>query len=241
MRKFLLAFSILLIILLTLGIAYFGIIPLPGDLLNVKKPKDLGVSYTQQDYDNFLEKTGSQVLDYADASEELKKTNPSIIFTEPADYNTDFSNSQISARINYAKWTAIPAKNVQVKFSDNGVIETSGNLNTSNLRAFASSVGYGGYSSENAEKGLNWLEKIGSDPAFYIKATAEVTNNELTLNTKEVRINRIPLPTGTANNVLTALTEAIIKSVSGLNAEKVIIKDNSLNFRGSAPSKIYSK
>jgi len=241
MRKFLLAFSVILIVLIIVGLAYFGIIPLPGDLLNVKKPKDLGVSYTQQDYDDFLEKTHSQVLDYADASEELKKTNPAVVFTEPADYNTDFSNSEISARINYAKWTAMPAKNVQVKFSDNGVIETSGNLDTSNLRAFASSVGYGGYSSENAEKGLNWLEKIGSDPAFYIKATAEITNNELTLHTQEVQINRIPLPADTANNVLTTLTETIVKSVSGLNAEKVTIGENSFNFRGSAPSKIYSK
>jgi hypothetical protein len=244
MKKVLTVLGVILFFLILVGVVvlgYFGIIKLPGDLFKISKPTDLGVTSSDEEYHTFIEKTQSQVLPYEQASEEFKATNPYIIFTQPKNYDATFTSSEISSRINYAPWASMPSKNVQVKFSDGGVIEASGNLITANLRDFATAAGNGGYSDKDIEQGLDWLNKLASDPSFYIKATAEVTNNELTLNTQSIKINRIPLPSGQANDTLTYITEYLIKSVSGLNAEKVTISENTMSFKGQAPSVIYSK
>lgn len=244
MRKLLISISIAVVLLVVGGVlvlGYFGIIPMPGDFFNVTKPKDLGITYSEEDFISFQERTGAEILSYDLATEELQKTNSSLIFTEPKPYDLTFSNREITARINYAKWSAMPAKNVQVKFSNDGILEASGNLITDNLINFASVAGYGGYSSEEAEKGLNWIEKLGENPSFYIKAKVDITNNELTLDTQSIQINRISLPSGQANSALTVATETIIKSVTGLDAEKLTISENAYNFKGNAPSVIYSK
>lgn len=232
------------VVLLTVGgilvLGYFGIIPMPGDFFNVTKPKDLGVTYTEEDYDEFMAKTESQVLSFDEAPKELQ-TGPGIVFTSPKPYDMTFSNSEISARINYSNWSSMPVENVQVKFSDGGIIEVSGNLITSKLKNFASIAGYGGYSEENVDKGLNWIEKLGSNPAFYLKAKTEITNNELNLDTESIEINRLRLPADQANKALTIAAETIIKSVTGLDTEKLTITENAYNFKGNAPSVIYSK
>lgn len=232
------------VVLLTVGgilvLGYFGIIPMPGDFFNVTKPKDLGVTYTKEDYDEFMEKTESQVLSLDKAPEELQ-TGPGIVFTSPKPYDMSFTNSEISARINYSNWSSMPVENVQVKFSDGGIIEVSGNLITSKLKNIASIAGYGGYSEENVDKGLNWIEKLGSNPAFYLKAKTEITNNELNLDTESIEINRLGLPADQANKALTIAAETIIKSVTGLDTEKLTITENAYNFKGNAPSVIYSK
>lgn len=239
-----LTFFLVFVVLVAVGgvlvLGYFGIIPMPGDLFNVTKPKDLGVTYTKEDYDEFMEKTESQVLSLDKAPEELQ-TGPGIVFTSPKPYDMSFTNSEISARINYSNWSSMPVENVQVKFSDGGIIEVSGNLITSKLKNFASIAGYGGYSEENVDKGLNWIEKLGSNPAFYLKAKTEITNNELNLDTESIEINRLGLPADQANKALTIATETIVKSVTGLDTEKLTITENAYNFKGNAPSVIYSK
>jgi len=239
-----LTFFLVFVVLVAVGgvlvLGYFGIIPMPGDFFNVTKPKDLGVTYTKEDYDEFMEKTESQVLSLDKAPEELQ-TGPGIVFTSPKPYDMSFTNSEISARINYSNWSSMPVENVQVKFSDGGIIEVSGNLITSKLKNFASIAGYGGYSEENVDKGLNWIEKLGSNPAFYLKAKTEITNNELNLDTESIEINRLGLPADQANKALTIATETIVKSVTGLDTEKLTITENAYNFKGNAPSVIYSK
>lgn len=244
MRKSL-TILLILVVLATLGVVlvlgYFGIIPMPGDIFNVTKPKDLGVTSSQEEFDNFIEKTESQVLNYDEAPEELKTTNVGVLFSQPKEYDMSFSNSEISSRINYAKWSAMPVENVQVKFSDDGMIEASGNLVTANLLNFANIAGYGGYSEENVKKGLDWIEKLGPSPAFYVKAKAEVKNNELTLDTESIEINRLPLPSNQANSAIVLATETILKSISGLDAQSATISNNSFNFKGNAPSVIYSR
>lgn len=239
-----LTFFLVFVVLVAVGgvlvLGYFGIIPMPGDFFNVTKPKDLGVTYTKEDYDEFMEKTESQVLSLDKAPEELQ-TGPGIVFTSPKPYDMSFTNSEISARINYSNWSSMPVENVQVKFSDGGIIEVSGNLITSKLKNIASIAGYGGYSEENVDKGLNWIEKLGSNPAFYLKAKTEITNNELNLDTESIEINRLGLPADQANKALTIAAETIIKSVTGLDTEKLTITENAYNFKGNAPSVIYSK
>lgn len=239
-----LTFFLVFVVLVAVGgvlvLGYFGIIPMPGDFFNVTKPKDLGVTYTEEDYDEFMAKTESQVLSFDKAPEELQ-TGPGIVFTSPKPYDMSFTNSEISARINYSNWSSMPVENVQVKFSEGGIIEVSGNLITSKLKNFASIAGYGGYSEENVDKGLNWIEKLGSNPAFYLKAKTEITNNELSLDTESIEINRLGLPADQANKALTIATETIVKSVTGLDTEKLTITENAYNFKGNAPSVIYSK
>lgn len=243
MRKPLTIFLIF-VVLATVGVilvlGYFGIIPMPGDFFNVTKPKDLGVTYTEEDFDTFMAKTESRVLPFSEAPKELQ-TGPGILFTSPKPYDMSFSNSEISARINYSNWSSMPVENVQVKFSEGGIVEVSGNLISGKLKNFASIAGYGGYSEENVDKGLSWIEKLGANPAFYLKAETEITNNELILNTQNIEINRLGLPSQQANKAITVAAETIIKSVSGLDTEKLTITENAFNFKGNAPSVIYSK
>ena len=243
MKKVLIAIGVLLFLFIIIGVVvlgYFGIIKLPGDIFRISQPTDLGVTSSQDEYQEFITKTQSRVLPYDQASADLKATNPYVVFTEPKAYEATYTSSEITSRINYAPWASMPTKNVQVKFSDGGVIEASGNLITANLQSFATAAGNGGYSQEDVEKGLEWLNKLASDPSFYIKATATITNNELTLDTQSIKINRIPLPSGQSNEALTFITEYLIKSVSGLNAEEVKISDAGMSFKGQAPSVIYS-
>lgn len=234
MKKFL-TLAVFVLLIAMCGLVMYFIF----SFVNSKESIDLGVVSTQAEYDKFIERTDSKVLAYEKAPEKLQKQSPSIIFTKPKDYDMSFSNSEISSRINYSTWSTMPVSNVQVKFSDDNKIEVSGNLVSSNVEEFASVVNYFGYSEDNVVKGLNYLSKMGDNPSFYIDATASVSDNQLDLTASEVKINGLSLPASPATDALIMATESIMSQVSGLDAKKITISDNALNFEGNSPSIVY--
>lgn len=204
-------------------------------------PQDLGVVSTREDYDSYMKRTDSRVLDYDQAPEELKGQSDSLLFAEPKEYSMSFSNSEISGRINYSTWSEMPVRNVQVKFSEGNVIEATGSLVKENLLGFSNRFGNAGYSNAQVEQGIDIITTFTEDPNFYIKAVATVDDNQLTLDTQELNIAGFNLPTGVANGVLIIATESIMSQVNGLDAKSVRLSDNSLMFEGTAPSVIYDR
>ena len=244
MRSAALSISIFLIAVALAGIGYLGykgIIPIPGDFFKASVPRDLGVASTEQDFNNFINKTQSQILPIESAKEFPDVGNKEVLFTKPIEYDMEFSNSQISARINYAKWSGIPVENVQVKFSEGNIVEVSGNLLPGKIKDFTKQAGVAGKLTSPIEKGIGLIEKLNSSPAFYIKAQVVAKDNLVVTNVQEVYINRVNISPDKAQGITNSAVESILKSVDGLYIDNAEFSEDRLYFKGNAPSIIYSK
>jgi len=156
-------------------------------------------------------------------------------------FDKEFTQEEITARINASEWAYMPVKNVQVRFGDNGQIEASGNLNTNNLANFVNFIGGVGYSQEDVQTGLDWIDRFTSDPAVYINASASVENNLLILDISEVKIGRWSPDLEDAADVLNTATRNSLKGVAGLYIDSALFSDGILDFKGVAPTTIYVK
>jgi len=238
--------SILLFLLVVLigGVLYagwLGFIPGLSSLLGANKARDLGVSYSQVDIDSFLAKRSKDVLElnYADAPSNPSDPSYKYVFTDPVALDATFTQAEITGRINETKWSGMPFVNVQVRFNDGGNIELSGNILSDKIKGFIDTIGGVGYSEEDIDTALTWLNRMAGNPAIYINADVQVINNSLQLSINEAKINRWSAPLDDANQVLSTATRNALAKVAGLSIDSVTFDSAGLHFIGTTPNKVY--
>jgi len=123
------AAAVIFILIIALAIAYFGFFPGLSDLMGTNKPRDLGVKYTNSDYNNALAKIpGFQLVD----GDAWCLTCP-YVSSGSVPVDTEITQEEFTANLNH------PAKDVfkdaQVKFNADGTIETSALLDVPQLQA----------------------------------------------------------------------------------------------------------
>lgn len=232
--------SILLVVILVGG--WFGVVPGASNLLGANKPRDLGIRYSEADYQSFLATTKTNFLDYATAPDNPLKPGKKTVFADPVSVNgLNVSDVELTAAAANTDWLWMPLKNAQVKFSP-GTVEVSGNIDTTYLKEFINFIGGVGYSQEDIDKGIEYGKKlVGSSPALYFKAKASVTNDVLSYKVEQVQVNRFSVPIDIASKVLgTGTSNAIIRA-DNFEAKSVTATDGALIFSGTYPSTIYVK
>lgn len=236
---------LMLIVLVLVGAVFYagwlGFIPGLSSLLGANKPRDLGVTYVPADLDSFMAKKKMQQLelDYADAPTNPSDPDYKYVFTDPVAIDEVFTQEEVTARINETTWSGMPFTNVQVKFNDGGNIEISGKILSDKVKEFIATIGGVGYSDEDVDTGLKWLNRMAGDPAVYINAEAQVVDNRLQLTINEAKINRWTAPADAANRVLDTATRNALAKVAGLFLQSVTFDSAGLHFNGTAPSKTY--
>ena len=233
--KFLLLVIVVTILAGVAFAAYLGFVPGLSKYFGIAKPKDLGVTYSKQDYDTYLKKAGFTVETVKEP-----KNGKSIEFSGKSAVSQTFSQEEISGRLNYSQWKYMLISNTQIRINNDGTVEMSANLNTDKLTGFIQAVGGGSYSGEEIEKAKGILNKLPPNLPVYAKFTAEVKNNKADISVQALQIGHftIPLDKIGGDAAVEAVTDHIFEIVPGFYAEQVSFSDGKMQFKGSAPNKV---
>lgn len=219
---------------------YFGAVPGVSNIMGAKKAKDLGVVYTDADFESYKAKTGVQFADFANAPSNPDKPGKKVVFAEPKQMDVSLSQEEITAAINKSGWLWLPLSNTQVKFND-GVVEVSGNLQLAHIKEFIAFIGGVNYSNADVDQAVSWANKLFGGAPVYIKANASVSNGVLSLQVVDAKLGRFSVPLNNAQQALQAGTNNALARTAGLSVGSATISTGKLNFSGTAPTLIYIK
>lgn len=229
----------ILILIPLLILTYLGLVPGLSSVFGFNKPKDLGVRYTAADYASYQNKTGKRYLDFANAPDNLNKPGKKIVFADPKQVDVNLTQEEITATINSVGWAWMPIKNAQVRFSD-GAVGVSGNINAGSIPNFINFIGGVGYPQSSVDKAVSWAKLFGSPPV-YVKGSASVTNNVLSLQISEAQVGRFNVPISIAQKAIKTGTLNIQNKSAGYDTQKVSFQNGVLHYVGTSPTTIYVK
>lgn len=246
----------ILIILLVLG--YFGFVPIVSDILGTNKPKNLGVTFTEKDFESARMKTG---VKYEVLTGDLKPEE-SLKYSGKRSVKMELTSSELTALTYERKWRYYPLKKWTVKINEDGTVETSGQILTNKLMDCLGAFGikppekskeiseeiimmgaFGNLQVPEITRFYNLLNQISrfikSNPSFYIKGKAKIENNKLTLlQLDSVYLGKINL-TSTVNKYkgeIISFIEEILDNTPGLYVTSLVFQDMKLKFTGTLPA-----
>ncbi len=231
----LVALIVVLIVGAVLTLGYLGFVPVISSLFGSDKPRNLGVTANQENYDQYLTKSTTTVVPL-DAVVEGK----SVVYSGSDPVTTSFSQEEVTGRLNFSQWAYMPIDQVQVKFSPDGAVEVSGRLRIDRLDGFINQVGGTKYSKADVEKGLSLLGVVMTNPIVYGKGTGSVTNNQVTAQIDYLEVGRLPVPLEKidASGTFVSVANHIVNNVPGLDVQQADFMGGKLNFVGKAPTEM---
>lgn len=220
MKKILIFLLILVLIPLAL-LAYLGVVP--GLSKIVAKPVELGVS------------SDKELVYTFETKHNMKKVGNSKI--ELVD---DLSSQQVTSI--FAVWEDrdiyFPLKNVQVRFNSDGTGEASGYLEIATAISLAKNLGY---SDADIQKGKDYINYVAGDLPFYVKGTADMTSNILSLNPTNFQIGKVRVPesiTTPLANVVEDMVYRRLNQIGGANVRDANFKNGKLHLDATVPDSI---
>lgn len=232
MLKQFLSSVLVLIFIVTLGAGYLGFIPGLSSVMGADKPKDLGMSYTQQDFETALTKSGITQKSLPDTTDALQ----SATYEGQHELKTNFTGQDLTAFINGSKWKYNPFTNVQIRLNPDGTTEISGNVNLNKLWTY---VGMNGVSQSDIAKAQQALSVVPTQPAFYAKGVVEAENNQITkLNLDSLAIGKLSVPQSIIQpnqHYLGEMAEKEMNSIPGFYAKSAKVENGEAVFDGTVP------
>jgi len=200
--------GIILVVVLVLG--YFGFVPLLSGLMGANTPRDLGVTYTQEDVDSANGKLGVSYVALPSGTPD----SGSLIMEGFHNVGTGLTESELTGLFNdhAEQWGNYPMSEIQIRFNPEGDIEMSGRIETGHIRGFADSKGY---DEETRSQVRPYLNLVRSKPAVYLRGDLDVINGVVTADLQEVQIGRISISAGQLSLVedaLEAYTQLVIEA-----------------------------
>lgn len=229
--KWFLLFVLIIGIVGVLAGGYFGFIPGLNRVFGSDRPQDLGVAYTQADFDQGLLKSGMTLS-------ALPPTTPaadSLQFQGSHPVDVWYSPAELTAHAYKPVWRDAPLTQVQILIHPDGTAEASGLVSVDLTTAYLIRLGI---SPEAISQAKAKFHIPSTTIPFYVKGTASVTDNQVSLEPAQVKLARLPIP----GNIVTSLTpgaenlaEQIIDSVPGLYAAALRLENGRLYFQGTLP------
>jgi hypothetical protein len=178
--------------------------------------------------------------DFATAPDNPSKPSKKVVFADPQTVeNVTFTQQEITAAINSIKWEWMPLSDAQVKFGAGNTVEVSGNLNMQHIDDFVKFIGGVGYSDADVNKAISWGEKMVGNAAVYVKGTASVANDNLTLDLQQVQVGRYSAPVDISNRVFQTGASNALTRADNLEAKSVTFTSDAMHFSGSYPKTVY--
>lgn len=234
MKKVLLVIAILIILLIISGIlylGYLGFIPSIAKFFGSDKPRDLGITWTEQDYTKAIEESRVKIVV---ESGEVKNPTASIVSFGFHTVKRSYSDKELSALIthNQNNWKYFPVSDVQVKISD-GFGQVSGILHLSRLQGYAAATGV---DADSIQIVMDKFKLLPESIPFYVSGELSVTDKIVTFNVTKAELGRMKVPTeyftqyaGEINNFFTQQINAFL----GFSIKKLTLTDGQLNFDGT--------
>lgn len=226
-----------LIVLVVLGVVgylgYLGFIPGVSSLFGSDKPRDLGVSYSEAQYEEYNEKANfkTEVVN----EDELDGTT--VKYLNPKKMTASYSQEEVSARINYAKYKYMPVKDVQIKFNNDGSVEYSSIVILDNIPEVASVFGYT-VTDEQIGKAMDYLELLPVNPPVYAKGVPVIKNNTFDFNLQKLEVGRLSIDPAQydLSNLAEEVAQQVIDTMDGVSIDSAVIENGKVNFKGTVPT-----
>jgi hypothetical protein len=184
----LLTLFLLVVLVIVVGLGFLGYIPGLSKLLGADKPRDLGITYTDQDFAAARAKSGVvyEALP-ADTPAEL-----SLVRSGSKLVTASWTSAEMTSLMNNRPWKYWPIKDVQLRMNEDGTAELSGVLMKDKLSGYAAGIG------APAEVADMIAKFLPSEPTFYVKAKASLTDNKVSeFDVQSVNLGKMPLPVNT--------------------------------------------
>jgi len=231
-----LLFIFLVIAIVILG--YLGFIPGLSDLMGSTKPRDLGIKYTQADYDSAGEKNKVKII-VVDSAPDIQT---SMICSGSQAIEASFTQEELTARINInsQNWKYFPVKNVQVKINSDGTAESSGLLLIDNIEGFAKATGF---KDIDIQKVLSKLKFVRKEIPFYVNIAPTVSEGQANIVVNKAELGRLAMPQDLAEQYKQDINYYISRLISssaspGLYVTSMNLDGGQVNFKGRLPESI---
>jgi len=238
MFKFFKILGLIILILIVGGIlylGYLGFVPGVSTIFGSDKPRDLGITWTKDDYNQTLTQTKVQVLvSDLPAGQELAPEK-TIILKGSHPVKASFTQSEVTAMINNNQnnWKYFPVSDVQIKIGNDGSAQMSGMLHLNRLSGYAVATGA---SQGDIKAVMDKFNLLPQAVPFYVSATPSVSNNVATMNFGKVELGRVGIP----ESLFTQYQDGIngfftqqINSYPGLTTKAANFNGGKLNFDGT--------
>jgi len=232
---FLILGMILVIIVLgaLLALGYFGLTPF-AKIFGSDKPRDLGISYTAEDYKTADEKAKVKII----VSEGQVSDKESIVCKGAKEVKSSFSDKELTAVINEHQnnWKYYPVSNVQLRIGDDGFAQISGILRLNRLQGYANATGIPLSNIQVFDK-----FKMFANIPFYAEGTAGVLNNKVNLNLNKMELGRITIPSSAFSENREAISSFLsshLQVYQGLTIRSLAFDKGQMSFDGTLPESI---
>jgi hypothetical protein len=224
--------GVLIIIIVLVG-GYFGLVPGVSSIFGSDKPKDLGVTYTEEDRLSGRAKAGWEVTEL---SSDLPPED-SYSFTGQNAVDTSFNERELTAWAN-DPWTYFPLSDCQVRVNDDNTVEFSGKLNIGKLKDWIDAMGVADQYSELIDDYLRWF--MWGNPPFYVKFSGSVANGQvISPQIYSAQVGRFSVPQGLIDDNINELVDYIewqANNINGFSVTTAEIVDGQVNFVGTMPA-----
>lgn len=232
--KFFFSLILIVVVAAVLVLGYFGFIPGLSHLMGADKPKDLGIKYTQADWQAARDKTKIEYVSLPNST----PPDQSIRYEGQKEFTGFFTNEQITALANNRPWIYYPVANVQVKFDPDGLAEASAVIVKTKFFGWMGAVGV----PSEAVKYINILMKpLPEQIPVYIKGKAVMEENKITVfDPQAIEVGRLSAPINLVNQYKSPIVSFLddgIGKINGFYAKKADFSNGQLNFQGTLSGK----
>ncbi len=225
---------ILLLVLVGIGVGgYFGLIPGVSHLFGSNKARNLGVKYTQADFDSVVAKGGAERTVMASSEANAQ----GILYEGATKINQSFTSSELTALTNkYDRWINNPFSNIQIKITGNSA-EVAGVVSMKTMFALIKSLGF---SQTQIDEAMTTYKIPYADIPFYVNGQASILNNKGSMSLSKVELGRVPVPqalvTQYQGEVTGMVMNALLK-VPNIDIKKATFENGQMMVDGTFPNK----
>jgi hypothetical protein len=225
------------VVVLVLVAGYFGFVPGVSNLFGSNKPTDLGITYTQADYQSARAKGNIQRVDLPTST----PPEQSLSFSGQQNANVTLTDNEVTALIDEKVYEYFPMKNCQVRFNADGSAEFSGILKLDTLKDYAKARGVSEADFKAILDRVNTFAVVQKEMPFYIKGTGSAVNGVISFNTSAFKLGRLSIPTDQINGHKAELLNALqsdVLSIPGFSVKNFSISDGAMHFEGTLPTSV---
>lgn len=231
--KLFLGLVLLVLVILVFVGGFLGFVPGLSNVL--AQQRDLGVEIDPDYYNNLNDQLGVELV--LSNSAAIPSYEGSVPFTGT------FTGAQASSIV--AGWESIyeylkyvPFENVQIKVHEDGTVEMSAILNVDRGITIAKEMGY---TNEQIESGLKYVQYMNNRIPFYAKGNAGIQEGRVFLEGEVLEIGRVKVPANileTVESGAAAITEDRLSQIPGLDVESIELKDSLIQVSAQIPEKV---
>ncbi|QQS38819.1 hypothetical protein IPM62_05570 [Candidatus Woesebacteria bacterium] len=233
--KVLLVVFFLFVVSIVLVIGYLGFIPGVSSVMGSDKPRDLGMTYSQESYDNALAKAQTEV-------KELPANSvASIQYEGSHSVKESFASEELTAHAYNKTWVHYPISQVQVRINDDDTCEVSGLIDLTKVDAFLNAFGI---SQGDYKKALEKANIPMKTLPFYAMGSGTAKDGNLNIDVSKFEIGRFSVP---ANYIAeykeeyNSFGEMVMGKIDGFSVNEAYIDNGQINFDGTLPDKELTK